>query len=129
VSNRKINKEKKMVKKIVLLVMVILLVMLSTEIYAQGTNSNWRAPPMPQWWRNLSQTEQTALLEIGLSSWITNIVISPGNVRIETRRIIDEHGLAWAYSEDDQNIFSIIMRLNGQYRQVMISRYWLNNLR
>ena len=117
-----------MTKKSVLLIM--LLFGLSIGIYAQGMNSNWRAPPFPQWYRNLSRTEKDALLEIGLSSWITAVVIHPSYVRIETRRIIDEHGLAWAYAEDDQNVFSIIMRNDhGQFVQVMISRYWLNNLR
>lgn len=102
---------------------------LSIGIYAQGTDSNWMAPPLPQWFQNLSQTEREALLEIGTSSWITSVVLMPSLVRIKTRRIIEDNGFAWAYSEDDQNIFSIIIRnRNGQYIQIRISRYWLNNL-
>jgi hypothetical protein len=102
---------------------------LSREVYAQGTNSNWQPPPFPPWFRSLEKYEQDALVEIGVSSWIANIAVHPGLVRIETRRIIDQHGVAWAYNEDDQNVFSIIMRVNGQFRQIMISRYWLDNLR
>jgi len=121
-----------MPKKVILLVLVVLLAGLSMEIYAQGRNSNWRTPPFPQWFMNLSEVERRALMEIGINSWITNTIVSPGNVRIETRRIIDAHVFAWAYRKDDpQNIFSIIFRspYTGEFRQVMISRHWLNNLR
>jgi hypothetical protein len=119
------EKMKKYFAKLVLLFFVGL----SIEVYAQGTNSNWQPPPYPQWFRNLSKIEQDALIEIGFSSWITNIALSPSLVRIETRRIIDQHGVAWAYNEDDKNIFSVIIRVSGQFRQIMISRYWLNNIR
>ena len=120
-----------MTKKTVFLVMVALLVGLSMEIYAQGTNSNWRPPPGPQWYRNLSQTEQNVLWEIAFSSSsITMVTLRPSLVRLETRKIIDEYGMAWAYKEDDQNVFSVIIRNDyGQFIQIMISRYWLNNLR
>ena len=112
------------------LILVLLLVWLSIEIYAQGTNSNWRPPPGPQWYRNLSQTEQNALWEIAFCSSITMVTLYPSLVRLETRRIIDEYGMAWAYKEDDQNVFSVIIRNDyGQFIQIMISRYWLNNLR
>ena len=67
---------------------------------------------------------------MGISSGITCTIVPPGWVRIETREIIKQYKYAWAYNEDDPNIFSFITRIrNGQYVQVMISRYWLDNIR
>jgi len=115
--------------KYICLIKILLFVLLSSYTYAQGTNSNWQPPPYPQWFNNLSKIEQQALIEIATSSWITYIALSPSNVRIETRKIVDKYGVAWAYAEDDKNIFSVIVHVDGQFYQVVISLYWLNNLR
>jgi hypothetical protein len=110
--------------------LIVLFVVLATTIFAQGTNSDWRPPPFPQWFQNLSEIEREALLEIAFSSRIATVTLYPSLVRIETRKIINEYKVAWAYREDDENVFCFIIRDdNGQFVQIMISRYWLNNLR
>lgn len=82
--------------KKIFVILVLLLFVLIIEIHAQGSASNWQPPPYPKWFTDLSKTEQNALIEMGVSSWITNIVLSPGLVRIETRKILEKHGVAWA---------------------------------
>ncbi len=116
-------------KKKLLSIFVALTVFCATG-YGQGTKSNWMPPPFPQWFIELSEIEKEALLQMGISSGITCTIVPPGWVRIETREIIKQYKYAWAYNEDDPNIFSFITRIrNGQYVQVMISRYWLDNIR
>lgn len=116
-------------KKILLSIFVALTVFCATG-YGQGTKSNWMPPPVPDWFIELSKTEKEALIQMGMSSSITCIIVPPGWVRLEAREIIKQYKCAWAYNEDDPNIFSLLSRApNGQYVQVMISRYWLNNLR